>query len=407
MKIVSTLFTIIIVIIIIPLLSSQPSFNGSSPGCSGSGCHSFQDGLVSAITIDNLQVQITIAGTTSRVAGELVDDNGNVVDYVNSTTSNPFILTAPSEGSYIINAGFKNPSRKWDSTSVVFNTLVPPVPPSNLVATVIQNPLSVELNWTDNSDNEDGFVIEREVAVGDVYEVIDTVAANVTSYIDTNVIVLTYNYRVGAFNAAGSSAFSDPAQVVVPVELVGFIAKVVNNGVVLEWATATENNNFGFEVQRRTNNSWLTIGFVNGSGSTTEITHYQYLDKLENYIGNVYYMLKQNDLDGSYSYSDVIIVEVNSVPENFMLSQNYPNPFNPSTVIEYSLPAESKVLLVVYNLIGEKVDELANDIQQGGTHTVQWKATGFSSGIYYYKLDVKETTGNEEKTFIKKMILLK
>ena len=119
-----TLFSLTmgIVLLIIAPIHSEPSFNGSSPGCSGSGCHSFSDGKVSVKYLGNNQIEVTVSGTTSRVAGELVDKSGNVVSVINSTTSNPFILNAPGDGSYIVNAGYKNPSRIWDSASVVINT---------------------------------------------------------------------------------------------------------------------------------------------------------------------------------------------------------------------------------------------------------------------------------------------
>jgi hypothetical protein len=104
-----------------PLVLSEPSFNGSTPGCSGSGCHSFSDGDVSATILNNFQVLVTVSGTSSKVGGELVDENGNVVAVINSTSTNPFILTAPSAGYFTLNAGYDNPSRRWDSTSIILS----------------------------------------------------------------------------------------------------------------------------------------------------------------------------------------------------------------------------------------------------------------------------------------------
>lgn len=106
-----------------PLLLSEPSFNGSAPGCSGSGCHSFNDGSVSAAILNNFQVEVTVSGTSSKVGGELVDTQGTVVAVINSTIANPFILTAPSAGSYIVNAGYDNPAKRWDSASVVISVV--------------------------------------------------------------------------------------------------------------------------------------------------------------------------------------------------------------------------------------------------------------------------------------------
>lgn len=103
--------------------SFKPSFNGTTPGCSGGSCHSFKDGIVSASALANFQVEVTVTGVTSgkKVAGELVDAGGSVVDVIDATSSNPFVLTAPGSGVYRVNAGYKDPSRQWDSVSVTFS----------------------------------------------------------------------------------------------------------------------------------------------------------------------------------------------------------------------------------------------------------------------------------------------
>ncbi|MBE0571451.1 MAG: T9SS type A sorting domain-containing protein [Ignavibacteriaceae bacterium] len=111
------LFLIVgIILLVIPINISRPSFNGTDPGCGGGGCHTFEDGKVS-VTVTDLQVQITVSGTTNDVAGELVDATGTVVAFNNRTSSNPFTLTAPGPGNYTINAGYAGPLR-WDSASV-------------------------------------------------------------------------------------------------------------------------------------------------------------------------------------------------------------------------------------------------------------------------------------------------
>ena len=137
MKYTLLLLAVGIMLLVIPANISQPSFNGTNPGCDGSGCHTLQDGLVSA-TVTDLQIAITVGGTTSSVAGELVDANGTVVAFNNSTGNNPFTLTAPGPGTYTVNAGFKNPSpRRWDSTVVVIGS-----PPTTFQLTV-----SIANNW--------------------------------------------------------------------------------------------------------------------------------------------------------------------------------------------------------------------------------------------------------------------
>ena len=116
MKYTILLLVVGIILLVIPMNISRPSFNGTDPGCGGGGCHTFEDGKVSLVVTD-LQVQITISGTSNDVAGELVDAGGTVVAFNNRTSSNPFTLTAPGPGNYTVNAGYAGPLR-WDSASV-------------------------------------------------------------------------------------------------------------------------------------------------------------------------------------------------------------------------------------------------------------------------------------------------
>ena len=143
----------------------------------------------------------------------------------------------------------------------------------------------------------------------------------------------------------------------IPVELSAFFAISTKEGALLKWTTVTETNNAGFNIERSTDNKeFREISFVKGSGTTTEVTDYSYTDKNVN-AGIYYYRLKQIDLDGSFNYSYSAEVDINA-PSAFILSQNFPNPFNPSTIIKFSLPVDSKVMINLYNTLGEKVDVL-------------------------------------------------
>ncbi|MHB1687443.1 MAG: T9SS type A sorting domain-containing protein [Ignavibacteriaceae bacterium] len=95
------------------------------------------------------------------------------------------------------------------------------------------------------------------------------------------------------------------------------------------------------------------------------------------------------------------VINYKPVVKDFNLSQNYPNPFNPTTQIQFSIPKESKVVLKVYNLLGEEVATLVNQQLASGTYTYQFDASKLSSGVYLYRI----TAGNY--SFIKKMTLLK
>ena len=186
----------------------------------------------------------------------------------------------------------------------------------------------------------------------------------------------------------------------VPVELKSFNASIVDNSVNLNWTTTTEKNNSGFEVQRRIGNqNWEVLGFVAGRGTTTEPFNYSFIDPI-NSSGSFSYRLKQIDYDGSFEYTNEINVEV-SLPFEFNLAQNYPNPFNPSTIISFSVPQSSNVKLSVFNVLGEEVATLVNDVKNSGTYEVEFNGSNLTSGIYIYSLEA----GGMRST--KKMMLIK
>src|ERR1035437_416173 len=192
----------------------------------------------------------------------------------------------------------------------------------------------------------------------------------------------------------------------VPVELISLSASVSGKSVIINWSTATEKNNMGFEIQRSSDkSSFVKIGYVNGSGTTTELKRYSFADNNVLTAKN-YYRLKQMDYDGSYKYSSVIEAEIGAI-SSFSLDQNYPNPFNPSTQIKYSLMSNSNVKITIFNALGESVKELANEVQQSGVHIMNFNAAGLSSGIYFYSIQANAVDGSQSFRATKKMILMK
>jgi Secretion system C-terminal sorting domain len=186
----------------------------------------------------------------------------------------------------------------------------------------------------------------------------------------------------------------------VPVELTSFTSSVSDNNVILQWTTATETNNYGFEIQRKSSNSgYEVLGFVTGSGTTTEPRTYFFTDsKIPN--GQYTYRLKQTDYNGTFSYSDEIVVEVDA-PAEYALDQNYPNPFNPSTNINFSLAEAGIVKMAVYNLLGQKVAIILDEFREAGLHSVTFNASELPSGAYFYTIE----TSQFKQT--KKMLLAK
>ena len=187
----------------------------------------------------------------------------------------------------------------------------------------------------------------------------------------------------------------------VPVELVSFNASSNGSLVNLSWTTATELNNNGFSIERKTGSSnWQTIGFVKGSGTTTAINNYNFADR--NILSQTIYSyrLKQIDFDGTFSYSKIVQVSTNLI-STFELKQNYPNPFNPSTQISFSLAQNGFVTLSVFNLLGQEVKNLVNNSMEAGSHSISFDASSLQSGVYIYKLT------SSGSTLTRKMMLLK
>ena len=190
----------------------------------------------------------------------------------------------------------------------------------------------------------------------------------------------------------------------VPVELTSFTAKGSVNEVELSWITATETNNQGFEIQRDDGKGFVPITFVKGFGTTTEAHAYSYIDKGLK-VGTYSYRLKQVDLNGTFSYSDVIEAEV-IAPAVFALEQNYPNPFNPTTNINYQLKVDSKVTLKIFDILGQEITTLVNENLEAGKHTAVFNASQLSSGVYMYKLEARGVDGSSFIS-VKKMLLTK
>ena len=144
----------------------------------------------------------------------------------------------------------------------------------------------------------------------------------------------------------------------------------------------------------------MKLGFIEGSGNSTTNREYSFIDKNLN-SGTYRYRLQQVDFDGTVSYSDIVEVEFNQIPEEFALYQNYPNPFNPSTKINFDVPASAFVNVSIYNSIGEKVATVVNEQMEAGSYSVRFDATNLASGIYIYRL-----TANNQ-VFTNKMMLIK
>jgi len=204
------------------------------------------------------------------------------------------------------------------------------------------------------------------------------------------------------FSALGGGPFHTGSYAL-PVELTKFSAMAVGNSVTLNWTTATEVNNYGFYIETRNSitEEWTTAGFVDGNGNSNSPKEYTFTHNPNSKLNmNLKYRLRQTDNDGTVTYSNEIQAD-NLRPLTFGLQQNYPNPFNPVTVIAYQLPADSKVTLKIYDILGNEVAVLVEEEKQAGSYEVKFDATYLASGTYIYRIIAGEFVNT------KKMVLIK
>ena len=204
-----------------------------------------------------------------------------------------------------------------------------------------------------------------------------------------------------SFNSGGSVSVMKFRDYPLPVELSSFVSTVSHRTVQLKWTTSSETNNSGFNIERKSGNSgWTNAGFVAGHGTVTYPVNYSFTDRNLN-AGIYNYRLKQIDINGNFQYFNLNNEVSIGIPSRFEVYQNYPNPFNPSTKISFDLPVQSKVNVTVFDLTGKEIVTLIDEVKTAGYYTVDFNASGLSSGIYFYRISAGSFTATKKMTLIK------
>lgn len=185
----------------------------------------------------------------------------------------------------------------------------------------------------------------------------------------------------------------------VPIELSSFGGTYNNGEIQLNWSTHTEINNLGFDIEKRIGTSWVKIGFVSGSGTTTIPNKYYFSDKSLQSSTGEHYRLKQLDLNGNSTYSPEIFIKVDEL--SFKLIGNYPNPFNPETQIHFNSPSNKTLLLEIFNSNGQLLIAKAINEVNIGFNSVSLDMSRFSSGTYFYTLSNSLVSLSGKMTLIK------
>lgn len=212
--------------------------------------------------------------------------------------------------------------------------------------------------------------------------------ANIVTFVFDGVTGFNHRYAIADLNSP------------LPVELVAFEARRKAETVELRWKTATELNNYGFEIERAISRGgpYAVVDFVEGQGTKNTPSSYAFDD--HGAPGEtVYYRLRQIDRDGSVTYSS----EVEVAAEDMRLElSNHPNPFNPSTTIAFTAPADGRALLAVYDALGTRVaTAFDSDVRRGESVSVPFDAAALPGGVYFYTVTIGESTRTGKMLLVK------
>ena len=271
----------------------------------------------------------------------------------------------------------------------------PPSSPSDLTATAASSS-TVNIAWNDNSDNENGFLIERRLRAEPDYTVIASLKANLTSYADTGLPASTsFSYRIKAYNYSGSSLYSNEEETTTLLETPENLTATVVSGsqIDLSW-TYVAGEEDGFKLERKTGESGMyeEIADISSPGNSYSDTG------LQNSTTYFYRVYAYNELVNSQFSNETSAVAVgirNDIPtvEEFAVNA-FPNPFSNSIKIVYTLQETSHIDISLYDMTGRKITCLVNDSQDADTYTISWdtedeSGTRVKNGLYVCKFTVK------------------
>lgn len=277
----------------------------------------------------------------------------------------------------------------------------------------------VKVKWDDNSNNEDGFLVERALDSDSLaWEIVGQTQANIERFDDYWILFnRVYHYRVYAYNSVTTSSHSNTDTVytngdttLIPAAPTNLrVIKTTVTSIRIQWDDNANNEN-GFIVARK----------------RPELPYYEFIDSVASDVltyqevgltpDNVYfYKVCAYNNFGISDYTNTVsarteentLIQLNTIAsESFYMRDNYPNPFNPATNIEFGLSENADVRLEVYNSAGVRVDVLVNSRLNRGVYGNRWNASELPSGTYFYRLEARGDNG-EIFTMTKKMILLK
>lgn len=279
----------------------------------------------------------------------------------------------------------------------------------------MEDPFYIKVKWNDNSNNENGFYVERATSLDSSnWGVIGWAAMNAVIFND---YWLTYGkkyyYRVYAYNETGVSGYSNIDSMVAVGDTTNYpaapsnlsVTDITMNSITINW-NDNASNELGFIIARR-NPGEIYYHYIDTV--QTDVLTYQEVGLTPDNI--YFYKVCSYNNQGTSDFSNIvsgttksgtISVSNNAVlPQGYFLSDNFPNPFNPSTKLKFGIPENAVVRINIYDITGKKVEELMNQNLPSGIYEIRWNTVKFSSGIYFLRFETKDFTEMKKLTLIK------
>jgi len=176
----------------------------------------------------------------------------------------------------------------------------------------------------------------------------------------------------------------------VPVELSSFHVNRSAKGALIQWETATEINNYGFEIQRMDGHgsNWLPIAFVPGKGLGTQRQNYTYEDAFSS-VHEVtrYYRLKQIDLNGEFAYSPVVEIDSDAMLRSLEFLDVFPSPSHSGATVAFYTALDGTLDIVLYNSAGQEVRKLSDrQLWLLGYHQLSFDVSAIPAGVYVVRI---------------------
>ncbi|MFZ4723928.1 MAG: T9SS type A sorting domain-containing protein [Paludibacter sp.] len=305
------------------------------------------------------------------------------------------VTTSSILGSTVITRSF-TPITIGSNTGIAKAFTITPTNNTDLNATYVFNYFGNEVSGFDPAN-----MVVFLSTNGGANFVQSTAVNNWNSGTQAGTLTMSNLASFGANNVWTSSDNNHP----LPVTLAAFTSSVNSRDVKLQWTTSTENNNVGFEIQRAGNSqqgigTYEKITFINGKGTINTPTNYTFTDTKLN-SGKYNYRIKQIDNNGNYAYFDLANAVEVALPTKYNMSQNYPNPFNPTTKIDFEIPENTFVKIVMFDILGREVKSIMKENKQAGFYTAILNTNDLSSGTYFYRMEAGKYIKTLKMTIIK------